>query len=348
MENKYHPAYKNDMTHPRDWIEVRPEGLYCAAGEFYIDPVRPVARAIITHGHADHARRGHGDVWATAPTHAIMAVRYGDDFCETRHVVDYHIQTNINSVKVWLAPAGHILGSAQAVLEYDGGRIVISGDYKRRADPTCELFKPIPCDVFVTEATFGLPVFQHPDTQHELQKLLDSLALLPDRCHAVGVYALGKCQRVMLELRAMGYDKPYFLHGAMIKLCDLYRDHGMDFGELIPVSEVDKNDLIGQIVFCPPSALADRWARKLPNVLTAMASGWMQIRARAKQRLVELPLIISDHADWAELLQTLADVNAPEVWVTHGREDALVYQARKLGYTAQALSLLGYEEDEST
>lgn len=334
-------------NHPRNWIEVRPDGLYCSAGNFYIDPVKAsVERAIVTHGHADHARSGHNQVWATKATHDIMSARYGEECAKQKYMLDYGEVVNIDDVSLSFSPAGHILGSAQAVLEYQGGRIVISGDYKRRHDPTCEPFKPIKCDVFVTEATFGLPVFVHPETHDELQKLLDSMQLLKDRCHVVGVYALGKCQRVMLELRQLGYEKPYYIHGAMEKLCNLYQDYGFNFGEIIKITPENKKNLAGELVFCPPSSLADSWSRSLPNALTCMASGWMTVRARAKQKLVELPLIISDHADWNELLQTLEDVDSPEIWVTHGREDALVYQARKMGLTAQALSILGREEDE--
>ena len=326
-------------------MHVRPEGLYCAAGDFYIDPVRPVARAVITHGHADHARSGHGVVYATPETIAIMAVRYGETFTEQRQPLAYGEVMRLGEANLSFAPAGHILGSAQAVIEHQGGQIVISGDFKRRADPTCEPFKPVKCDVFVTEATFALPVFRHPPIEHELQKLLDSQALFPERCHLVGVYALGKCQRVMVGLRQMGYDKPFYLHGALQRLCDFYQEHGVELGTLIPVTQAKKEDLAGQIIFSPPSALADRWSRRLPDMVSCMASGWMQIRARAKQKLVELPLIISDHADWDELLQTLEDVGAPEVWITHGRDDALAYIAQKLGYKAQALSLLGYEDE---
>lgn len=335
------------MTHPSNWMQTRPEGLYCAPADLYIDPVRPVTRAIITHGHADHARSGHDTVYATPATHDIMAVRYGEGCAKEKVALEYGEILELGAAKIWLAPAGHILGSAQAVIEHAGRRIVISGDYKRRPDPSCAAFQPVPCDVFVTEATFGLPVFKHPDTEHELMKLLDSLKLFPDRCHAVGAYALGKCQRVMLGLRALGYERPFYLHGAMVKLCDLYAAHGFDFGEMIQVTKDNKKKLAGEVVLCPPSALADKWARSLPNALTCMASGWMQIRARAKQRLVELPLIISDHADWEELFQTLEDVGAPEVWVTHGREDALVHEATKRGYKAKALSLLGYEDEDS-
>lgn len=327
-------------------MSVRPEGLYCSPGDFYVDPVRAVARAVITHGHSDHARPGHGEVIATAETLAIMGVRYGSGYCARRTALDYGRVMDLGPAKLSFAPAGHILGSAQAVIAHDGGRIVVSGDYKRRPDPTARAFEAVACDVFVTEATFALPVFRQPSVDAELIKLLTSLALFKDRCHLVGVYSLGKCQRVMMELRRLGYAKPFFVHGALVKMCELYEDLGYSLGEIIPVASVDKASLAGEIVLAPPSALSDRWSRNLPNVLTVMASGWMQIRARARQRMVELPLVISDHADWDELIATLKDVGAPEIWITHGREDALTYIAEKLGYKARALSLLGFEEED--
>ncbi|MBW8882348.1 MAG: DNA ligase-associated DEXH box helicase, partial [Asticcacaulis sp.] len=210
---------------------------------------------------------------------------------------------------------------------------------------TCVPFEPVPCDVFVTEATFALPVFRHPPLDSEIAKLLASLRQFPDRCHLVGVYALGKCQRLMMALRTAGYDDTVYLHGAMVRLCELYQDLGLDLGAWEVVTPENARTLAGKIVLCPPSALQDRWSRKLPDVLTAAASGWMRIRARAKQKGVELPLVVSDHADWDELTQTLSDVGAPEVWVTHGRDDALVHYATHNGFQAQALHLLGYEDD---
>ncbi len=335
--------------HPRNWIQTRPEGLYIVPADCYVDPVRPVARAVITHGHADHARGGHGSVYTTAATMAIMRCRYGDTHAEVQVEVDYGQALALpGNVQLTLAPAGHILGSAQVVLDYGDARIVVSGDYKRRHDPTCAPFVPVPCDVFVTEATFGLPVFRHPPIENEVQKLLDSLRSFPERCHLVGVYALGKCQRLMMALRAMGYHDTLYLHGALVKLCELYQAHAIDLGAWEKVSAVaSTQSLAGKIVLAPPSALADRWSRKLPEVLSCMASGWMQIRARSKQRRAELPLVISDHCDWPELLQTLEDVKPSAVWVTHGREEALVHQATKMGVSAKALSLLGYEEEET-
>jgi putative mRNA 3-end processing factor len=332
--------------HPRQWIEIRPEGIYCKPGNFYIDPTRPVTHAIVTHGHGDHARAGHQQVTATPETLAIMRARYGEEHSPNEQGLPYRQSIEKNGVTISLHPAGHILGSAQARLEYQGGSIVFSGDYKRAPDPTCQPFEPVPCDVFVTEATFALPVFTHPPIEGEIQKLLHSLRLFPERCHMVGAYALGKCQRVIVHLRREGYDDTIYLHGAMVKLCEVYERLGVPLGKLEQVTAENAKMLAGKIVLCPPSALEDRWARKLPDPIHIAASGWMRIRARAKQSGVELPLIISDHADWKELLQTLEDVGASEVWVTHGREDALVYQAEKNGFHAQALHLLGYEENE--
>ncbi|WP_395338074.1 ligase-associated DNA damage response exonuclease [Ningiella sp. W23] len=334
--------------HPQHWIKTDNNGLYCSALDAYIDPMQPVKRAIITHGHADHARPGHEEVFATPETLGIMKIRYGDDFCVSPRPLEYAQQVAIGKGQLHFVPAGHILGSAQAVIDHADHRLVLSGDYKRHFDPTCPAFEVTPCDVFVTEATFGLPVFKHPRINDEMQKLIDSMLLFPQRCHLVGVYALGKCQRLIIALRELGFDEPIYLHGALLKLCAFYQEHGADLGELIAVKDVaNTKSLAGKLVLAPPSALNDRWSRKLPNVITAMASGWMQIRARSKQRRAELPLIISDHCDWPELIQTITEVDPGEVWVTHGREQALVHQAQKMGYKAKALSLVGYDEDES-
>jgi putative mRNA 3-end processing factor len=249
-----------------------------------------------------------------------------------------------------------VLGSAQILIEWKGARAVVSGDYKRGADPTCPPFEPVPCDVFVTEATFALPVFRHPPDRHEIDRLLASLRTFPDRCHLVGVYALGKCQRVIRLLRAAGYDRRIWLHGALMSMCDLYRREGIDLGDIAAVSEAGpprRADLFthdtfkGAIVLCPPSALGDRWTRRFPDPLPAAASGWMRVRARARQRDVELPLVISDHADWDELIQTVRDIQPGMVWVTHGREDALVHQVQAMGIRAEALHVAGREEEGS-
>ncbi|MBI3708822.1 MAG: ligase-associated DNA damage response exonuclease [Proteobacteria bacterium] len=337
------------MTHDAtiDWIKPTPAGLYVAPGDFYIDPTRAVDRAVITHGHSDHARPGHRKILATRETLAIMEARYGADLLSERQALAYGELMTVNGVSVRLAPAGHILGSAQVVLEYGGRRVVVSGDYKRRPDATCASFEPQPCDVFVTEATFGLPVFRHPPDGEEIGKLLHSLKLFPERSHLVGVYPLGKCQRVIMLLRAAGYDAPIYLHGGVVSLYDLYRSHGVALGDLRLVANAAKADLAGAVVLAPPSALADRWSRRLVDPVTAMASGWMRVKQRAKQQGVELPLVISDHADWDELTATIAEVDAPNVWVTHGREEALVHLCKQQGRDARALAVVGFEEEGS-
>jgi putative mRNA 3-end processing factor len=328
------------------WIKPTPAGLYCAPGDFYIDPLLPVARAVITHGHGDHARPGNERVLATPGTIAIMQSRHGELAGGSLQTLDYGETIAIGGVAVRLVPAGHVLGSAQIVLDYRGTRVVVSGDYKRRPDPTCAPFEPCNCDLFVTEATFGLPVFRHPPDRHEIDKLLHSLALFPDRCHLVGVYALGKCQRLLALLRRAGYEEPVYLHGALIALTELYERLGVLLGPVLPWTEAARDALKGKIVLAPPGATADRWSRRLPDPLVAMASGWMRVRQRAKARGVELPLVISDHADWDELTETIDEVAAAEIWVTHGREEALVHHATKKGYLARALALTGFEEDE--
>lgn len=334
------------MLHPKYWVEIRKEGLYCIPGQFYIDPLYPVHRAIITHAHADHARAGHQEVYAHINTIAIMQQRFGQECANQFNRLAYRESVNIHDVSLYLLPAGHILGSAQVVIEYKDSRLIVSGDFKRVFDPTCEGFIVEPCDVFITEATFGLPVFKHPPIEQEIKKLLASLNAFPHRCHLIGVYALGKCQRVIKTLRQVGYLEPIYLHGALKKLCDLYQSTGLDLGELKPAAELSLEESKGKIVLCPPSALREKWSRRFADVLPALASGWMQIRARAKQSGIELPLIISDHADWQELIQTIHEINPTEVWVTHGREEALVYYANQQGFQAQALHLLGYEETE--
>ena len=331
---------------PESWIRAVPGGLYCEPGDFFIDPTQAVDRAVITHGHGDHARPDNRHVLATEGTIAIMQARYGEAAGGTLQAVRYGETVTINTVSVKLCPAGHVLGSAQAVLEYKGSRVVVSGDYKRRRDPTCAPFEPQSCDVFITEATFGLPVFRHPPDTHEIGRLLHSLRLFPERSHLVGVYALGKCQRVIALLREAGYDEPIFIHGALAELCGLYERLGVALGPLLPITGLAKSELAGKIVLAPPSALADRWSRRLAEPVAAMASGWMRVKQRAKARGVELPLVISDHADWDELTATLGELAPQEVWVTHGREEALVHFATGIGLKARALALVGYEDEE--
>ncbi|MEL6371222.1 MAG: ligase-associated DNA damage response exonuclease [Pseudomonadota bacterium] len=339
------------MTKKRfqDLICPTPKGIYCPPGDFYIDPVSPVDRAVITHGHADHARAGHKAVLATPETIDIMATRYGETFTESRQSLALGETVTINGVCVSLAPAGHVLGSAQSILEYDGVRIVASGDYKRRPDPTCTPFEPISCDVFISEATFALPVFRHPDDRDEIEKLLKSVRQFPERTHLVGAYSLGKAQRVIRLIRNAGYDEAIYIHGAMKSLCALYERNGVDLGALesatLTNAAGEKQKFAGKIVVAPPSAFADKWARRFPDPVTCFASGWMGIRQRAKQRGVELPLVLSDHADWDELTTTIEEIGPQELWITHGRDDALSRWAELKGLTARPLSLIGYDDE---
>lgn len=332
---------------PADLLVPRPEGLWCPPGDFHIDPVRPVARALVTHAHSDHAVAGHGAVLATRETLDIMAIRMGEGFARSTQAARYGERISLGPVTVGFHPAGHVLGSAQVAVEAQGLKIVAAGDYKRAPDPTCAPFEPVPCDVFITEATFGLPVFRHPDPVAEARRLLHSLAQFPDRTHLVGVYALGKAQRLIALLRAAGHGGPIYVHGALRRLCDYYAARGIALGEL-PDATLAKGrarDFAGQVVLGPPSAFAGPWVRRFADPLVAFASGWMQVRARARQRGVELPLVISDHCDWPELTGTIAELDPREVWVTHGREEALVRWCALENRPARPLHLVGYEDE---
>lgn len=282
-----------------------------------------------------------------------MRLRYGTgetpDRAESGSAVPVSYGETISlpgSVSATYVPAGHVLGSAQILLEHAGERIVVTGDFKRCPDPTCTPFEVTPCDVLITEATFGLPVFRHPPVEHEIGKLLSTLTANPDRSILVGAYALGKAQRLIAELRLAGHSDTIWLHGAMEKMCRLYEEFGVDLGPLGLVSDTSARDLAGAIVIAPPSALNDRWSRRLPDPISAMASGWMRVRQRARQRMVELPLVISDHADWDELTRTVTEIDPYETWITHGREEAMLRWCQLHQRRARALALVGYEDED--
>jgi putative mRNA 3-end processing factor len=323
-------------------------GICCKAGGFYIDPVRPVERALITHGHSDHARAGHGAVLATQETLHIMRLRYGDNFANSTQVMRYGENLKLDNVQVSFHPAGHVLGSAQIRVERAGLRIVASGDYKDVLDPTCVPFELVPCDVFISEATFGLPVFRHHNPAREADKVIRSVELFPERAHLIGAYTLGKAQRVIALLRNAGYSKTIYIHGAVEAITRYYESRGFDFGQIELVRGASKTSLAGQIIVCPPSGMSDLWSRRFPDPVIAFASGWMRVRARARQRGVTLPLVISDHADWDGLTATITATGASEVWVTHGPEDALVHWCRSKGLKARPLDLVGYGDEEET
>ncbi|MDQ2067244.1 ligase-associated DNA damage response exonuclease [Xinfangfangia sp. CPCC 101601] len=315
-------------------------GLYCPDGDFYIDPLTPVPRALVTHGHSDHARPGHGAVLATRQTLEIMAIRYGEDFTAQKQVAEGPLR--LGKVTVSFHPAGHILGSAQILITPDDGpRILNSGDYCRTPNPVCLPWEPVDCDVFITEATFGLPVFRHPDPLAEARRLLASMAEFPERPHLVGVYALGKAQRLIALVRQAGHQEPIALHGALQRLCDYHIAQGIDLGPLVPATDAKG----AQLVLAPPSAFASPWVQRFRDPVLSYASGWMTVRARARQRGVELPLVISDHVDWPQLTATIRELSPQEVWITHGAEDGLMRWCAMEGVPARPLRLVGYGDE---
>jgi putative mRNA 3-end processing factor len=333
---------------PEDLLCPTQQGLCCRPAGVHIDPTRAVDRALITHGHSDHARAGHGHVMATPETLAIMALRYGDDFAGSMQAVEYgEVITLKGGVQASFHPAGHVLGSAQILFEWKGFRAGVSGDYKRERDPTCAPFAPLPCHLFVTEATFGLPVFRHPKAADEIAKLVSSAELFPERAHLVGAYSLGKAQRVMALLREAGWEKPIYTHGALQKITEYYQEQGAPLGEVKHIASEERKNRGGDIIICPPSSLQEIWSRKFPDPVNAVASGWMRVRARARQQGAELPLVISDHADWDDLGRTIKETGAEEIWVTHGAEEALVYWCEQQGLRAKPLHLVGYGDEEA-
>lgn len=333
---------------PEDLLLPTPAGVCCRQAGFHIDPTRPVDKAIITHGHSDHARPGHRAVLATQETLDIMRLRYGENFASTTQAVRYGETVTLGDTRVTLYPAGHVLGSAQVLVECGGFRAVASGDYKDVADPTCAPFELVRCHLFITEATFGLPVFRHARPEEETAKLLRSVELFPERAHLVGAYSLGKAQRLIALLRAAGYDKTIYLHGTMEKITRYYETRGIALGPLELVRGAKKSELAGTVTICPPSAIKDLWTRRFPDPVACFASGWMRVRARARQGGVELPLVISDHADWDGLTATIRATGASEIWVTHGQEDALVHWSAQAGLRARPLDIVGYGDEDET
>jgi len=331
------------VRRPEDLLVPRPAGLYCPPGDFYVDPTRKVDRAIITHGHSDHARRGHGSVLATAETLDFMALRYGKNFCGQSQVMAYGETIDMGGVQVWLLPAGHVLGSAQVVMEKDGMRAIVSGDFKRAPDPTCIGFEPLSCDVFVTEATFALPVYAHPPAEDEIERLIRSLRVFDDRPHLMGAYSLGKAQRLIAVMRQSGHSAPIYVSGSVADHCEVYEAHGVPLGDLRRIDGGMENGGKGAVILATPQTFqqGDGPGPSLSHPITGFASGWMRLRAAAKGRGGDLPLIISDHADWPELTATLKEINPGELWITHGRADALSHYAGTIGIEARALSDVG-------
>lgn len=323
-------------------LKLTPSGLYCEQGDFYIDPVRKVSRAVITHGHSDHARPGHDAVLATRETLDVMSSRYGENFAKSSQASRLNETIKLGNASITLKPAGHVIGSAQVVVEVAGKRVVVSGDYKRERDPTCPPFEVVPCDIFVSEATFGLPIFRHPPPAQEISKLLQSLQIFSDRTHFIAAYSLGKAQRLIAMLRLAGFDAPIFVDSSTAKLCAVYEANGVPLGALKLLEQQSTEELVGQIVIAPPSVRASLTSGTGPNPITSFASGWMRVQNRARQGGGDLPLVISDHADWSELTRTAEEIAPQELWITHGEEKALIEWATAKGMTARPLSIAGY------
>ena len=317
------------MPAPFSWIEPHPHGIRVVPADAWVDPSIAVDRALVTHGHADHARGGHGATVATPETLAIMALRYrtgeGPDGGEARPVEYGETHRLPGGVDATYIPAGHVLGSAQVLLEHAGERVIVTGDYKRRADPTCPPFEVTPVR-HPGDRSDLRPAAVHPsadrrrDGQAIASACRSSRPLRARRRLCAGQGAAG--DRRAARRRARRADLPAWRDGEDVPA--LRGARRAELGELRLVADATKDEMRGHIVVSPPSALNDRWSRRLPEPITAMASGWMRVRQRARQRNVELPLVISDHADWNELTTTIEEVDPAETWVTHGREEALL------------------------
>jgi len=322
-------------------LQPRPEGLYCPAGGFYIDPPEPVAQAVVTHAHGDHARQGNACYHVARAGLGLMRERLGEPAAIEAY--DYGEPFTLGEVRVSLHPSGHMLGAAQVRMEHAGRVVVVSGDYKRESDPTCAPFEPIPCDTFVTESTFALPVYRWPP----MAQVIDELLAWWDDCARRKVtavlfcYALGKAQRLLAEL-APRIERVVHLHGALLRLTELYREAGVAMPPTQPLEEQARGAaLAGELVLAPPSAAGSPWMRRFPNASTAFASGWMQVRGNRRRRGYDRGFVVSDHADWNGLVRSVRDSGAGRIYVTHGDADALVRYLREQGHDALPLAALG-------
>jgi putative mRNA 3-end processing factor len=303
-------------------LVVTANGLYCPPGGFYIDPWKPVQNAIITHAHADHLRHGSARYIVARPGASIAKLRLGGDRELTS--VDYGTPIHLGATTVCLHPAGHILGSAQIRIEYGSRVWVVSGDYKRQADPTCAAFEQLECDVFVSEATFALPVYRWPHTAQVVGEIFRWWRSNRERglASALFCYSLGKSQRVLAELLAYT-NEPVYLHGAVDSLVGVYRRAGVDMVPTLPIPQGRNTDFAGALILAPPSAVGTPWMRRFGEHATGFCSGWMRIRGDRRRRGYDRGFVISDHADWPGLLQTCRATRARRILLTHGYSDAL-------------------------
>lgn len=318
-------------------LQSTDRGLYCSRGDFYIDPWKEVERAVLTHAHSDHARRGMGQYLASSPSRQILESRLGR---EARvDFLDYGRSVTLGGVKLSFYPAGHILGSAQIRLESSGEVWVVSGDYKLTSDDTCQPFEPLRCHTFITESTFGLPIYRWPDTDQVRTSINDWWRenQSQGRTTVLFAYALGKAQRILAGLdRSLG---PILTHGAVEQLCAAYRSAGVDLPPTTLVTAAAADVPWDQaIVLAPPSANGTPWMRRFRRVATGFASGWMIVRGRRRQRAVDRGFVLSDHADWPGLLSAIEATGADNVLVTHGYTEPLVRWLNEKGRAAATLA----------
>lgn len=324
----------------------RPEGLYCEAGDFFVDPWRPVPRAVITHAHSDHARTGHGAYLAAAPAEGVLRARLGDIRLQP---LRYGESLTLGDTRVALFPAGHVLGSAQVRIEHRGEVWVASGDYKVQADPTCAPFEPVRCHTFITESTFGLPVYRWPQAADVFADIDRWWRANADagRASVIYAYAFGKAQRVLAGVDAS--IGPIVCHGAVEALNDAYRAAGVVLPSTRRVTDVtDKRELSRALVVAPPSAAGTPWLRRFPEPSDAFASGWMALRGARRRRAVDRGFVLSDHADWPGLHAAIGATGAQRVVVTHGYVPVMMRWLQEQGLEATRFETeYGSEEEGS-
>ncbi|UOD49386.1 ligase-associated DNA damage response exonuclease [Orrella daihaiensis] len=326
-----------------DLVIRRPQGLYCPPGDFYIDPWRAVDRAIITHAHADHARIGHRHYLASAAGEQVIRTRLGEINLQT---LAYGETIEHNGVQISLHPAGHVLGSVQVRLQWRDAVWVVSGDYKLDADPTCDPFEPVACDTFITESTFGLPVYRWPSPATVSQQInawwADNAS--NNRASVLYAYSLGKGQRVLASIdTSIG---PIITHGSLNALNDVYRAAGVNLPATQTASDVQAADRQRALVLAPPAAAGSSWMRRFGQTSDAMASGWMRVRGARRRRGVDRGFVMSDHADWPSLLRAIDATGASRVIVTHGNTAVLIRWLQEQGLDAQAFETdYGHEGD---
>jgi len=319
-----------------DLVKVTARGLYCAAGDFYIDPWQPVERAVITHAHGDHLRGGSSEYYLAAPGVSLARLRLPPE--AVIHPLNYGHSMNFGETRVSLHPAGHVLGSSQVRVESAGQVWVVSGDYKRDPDPTCLPFEVVPCDVFISEATFALPAYRWIDTTAVARDILSWWHENRRRglASVLFAYALGKAQRVLAELAALT-DDFVFVHGAVAGLTDAYRAHGVAMLPTLPATVAGKADYAGALILAPPSAAGSTWMRRFGDHRTGFCSGWMRIRGDRRRRGYDRGFVLSDHADWPSLLRTCHESQARRILLTHGYTDAMCRYLVEQGVDAAAL-----------